>query len=113
MNTCKVVAYGCGLLLSFSTLAVEFNLNVLDKSMRSSVDLSLLKDDFSIAPGNYFVTIAVNKNQISSGRQLSWGKKGEGVAVCIPTDLAEQLGRFHRIRRHCVYARHCESTPGY
>lgn len=24
MNTCKVVAYGCGLLLSFSTLAVEF-----------------------------------------------------------------------------------------
>ncbi|HCR3765176.1 TPA: fimbrial biogenesis outer membrane usher protein, partial [Citrobacter freundii] len=113
MNTCKVVAYGCGLLLSFSTLAVEFNLNVLDKSMRSSVDLSLLKDDLSIAPGNYFVTIAVNKNQISSGRQLSWGKKGEGVAVCIPTDLAEQLGLKEKILRSLPMQNNCVDFTAY
>ena len=61
MNTCKIAACGCGLLLSFSAQAVEFNLNVLDKSMRNSVDLSLLKEDSAIAPGSYFVTVAVNK----------------------------------------------------
>ncbi|MEG2433033.1 MAG: fimbria/pilus outer membrane usher protein, partial [Acinetobacter sp.] len=99
--------------MSFSTLAVEFNLNVLDKSMRSSVDLSLLKDDLSIAPGNYFVTIAVNKNQISSGRQLSWGKKGEGVAVCIPTDLAEQLGLKEKILRSLPMQNNCVDFTAY
>lgn len=97
MNSCKIAACGCGLLLSFSAMAVEFNLNVLDKSMRNSVDLSLLKDDSAIAPGSYFVTVAVNKNQISSGRQLTWKKHGESVAVCIPSDLARQLGLKEKI----------------
>lgn len=97
MNTCKIAACGCGLLLSFSAQAVEFNLNVLDKSMRNSVDLSLLKEDSAIAPGSYFVTVAVNKNQISSGRQISWEKQGESVAACIPSELAGQLGLKEKI----------------
>lgn len=92
MNTCKLVACGCGLLLTFSTRATEFNLNALDKSMRNSVDISLLKDESVVVPGDYFVAITVNKNTISSGRQLSWKKRDKDVAVCIPVDLANQLG---------------------
>lgn len=56
-------------------LAVEFNLNVLDKSMRDRIDISLLKEKGVIAPGEYFVSVAVNNNQISNG-QKSTGKKG-------------------------------------
>lgn len=57
-----------------SALAVEFNLSVLDKSMRDSIDISLLKDKGVIAPGEYFVSITVNNNQISNGKKISWQK---------------------------------------
>ncbi|MBC9973657.1 hypothetical protein, partial [Escherichia coli] len=42
--SCLVVAMPCA-------LAVEFNLNVLDKSMRDRIDISLLKEKGVIAPG--------------------------------------------------------------
>lgn len=108
MNTVKIVATGCGLLLALSTNATEFNLNVLDKSMRDSVDISLLKDKPSVLPGNYFVSITVNKNQISSGRLITWKKQGAEVHPCIPVDLAEILGlkdEFYRtlpVENGCV-----------
>ncbi|WP_434661445.1 fimbria/pilus outer membrane usher protein [Klebsiella sp. MISC125] len=92
MNICKLAASGCGLLLAYSASATEFNLNVLDKSMRNSVDVSLLKNKPSVLPGDYFVSIAINKTQISSGRLITWAKQGELVEPCIPVDLAEILG---------------------
>ncbi|WP_425354450.1 FimD/PapC N-terminal domain-containing protein [Escherichia coli] len=55
--SCLVMAMPCA-------LAVEFNLNVLDKSMRDRIDISLLKEKGVIAPGEYFVSVAVNNNQI-------------------------------------------------
>lgn len=64
--SCLVMAMPC--------VAVEFNLNVLDKSMQSRIDISLLKEKGVIAPGEYFVSVAVNNNQISNG-QKSTGKK--------------------------------------
>lgn len=50
-------------------MAVEFNLNVLDKSMRDRIDISLLKEKGVIAPGEYFVSVAVNNNKISNGQK--------------------------------------------
>lgn len=108
MNTAKIAASVCGLLYIFSASATEFNLNVLDKSMRDSVDISLLKDKPSVLPGNYFVTVTVNKNQISSGRLITWKKQGADVQPCIPVDLADILGlkeEFYRslpVENGCV-----------
>ena len=45
--SCLVMAMPCA-------MAVEFNLNVLDKSMRDRIDISLLKEKGVIAPGEYF-----------------------------------------------------------
>ncbi|HDT6544887.1 TPA: fimbrial biogenesis outer membrane usher protein [Kluyvera ascorbata] len=92
MNTAKIAVSCCGLLFIFSASATEFNLNVLDKSMRDSVDISLLKDKPTTLPGNYFVAVTVNKNQISSGRLLRWRKQDADVLPCIPVDLAEGMG---------------------
>ncbi|HGK4671862.1 TPA: fimbria/pilus outer membrane usher protein [Kluyvera georgiana] len=92
MNIDKITASGCGLLFACSASATEFNLNVLDKSMRNSVDVSLLKDKPAVLPGDYFVSIAVNKNKISSGRLLTWRQEEQNVEPCIPVDLADSLG---------------------
>ncbi|URA05238.1 hypothetical protein MYF53_07125 [Escherichia fergusonii] len=68
-----------------SALAVEFNLNVLDKSMRDSIDLSLLKEKNAIAPGEYFVSIVINNNQISSGQKIRWQKAGDQIKAWVMT----------------------------
>lgn len=99
MSTVKIAASCCGLLFTLSASATEFNLNVLDKSMRDSVDISLLKDKPSVLPGNYFVLITVNKNQISSGRLITWKKQGSEVLPCIPVDLADTFGLKDEIYR--------------
>lgn len=112
MDSCKLIASGCGLLLAFSTQAVEFNLNVLDKSMREGVDFSQFKEKASLAAGDYYVSVAVNKNQISSGRQLSWKTEGDQVMVCIPADLADQLGLKEKIRQALTPKANCiDFTP--
>ncbi|EII9935690.1 fimbrial biogenesis outer membrane usher protein [Escherichia coli] len=72
--------------------AVEFNLNVLDKSMRDKVDVSLLKEKGSILPGNYFVSVAVNNNQISGGQQIHWQKSGDKTIPCINDSLVDKFG---------------------
>ena len=95
MNTCKVVAYGCGLLMSFSTLAVEFNLNVLDKSM--IISQIPIRD----------------KTHLFEYLHEIERKKGEGVAVCIPTDLAEQLGLKEKILRSLPMQNNCVDFTAY
>lgn len=107
MDNCKLIASGCGLLLAFSAQAVEFNLNVLDKSMRDGVDFSQFKEKATVAPGDYFVSVTLNKNLISSGRQLTWKKQGETVAVCIPVDLADALGLKDDIRKTFAVKANC------
>ncbi len=76
MNIYRLSIIFCLAAVIPSALAVEFNLNVLDKSMRDSIDLSLLKEKNAIAPGEYFVSIVINNNQISSGQKFS-GRKQE------------------------------------
>ncbi|MGP4258307.1 FimD/PapC N-terminal domain-containing protein, partial [Escherichia coli] len=55
--SCLVMAMPCA-------MAVEFNLNVLDKSMRDRIDISLLKEKGVIAPGEYFVSVAGNDSNL-------------------------------------------------
>lgn len=81
-----------------SVIAVEFNLNVLDKSMRNSVDYSLLKDPAAIAPGDYFVAITVNNNKISAGKTIRWQQTGDTTQPCIPTELANSFGLTEDVR---------------
>ncbi len=64
MNIYRLSFVSCLVMAMPCALAVEFNLNVLDKSMRDRIDISLLKEKGVIAPGEYFVSVAVNNNQI-------------------------------------------------
>ncbi|GAB0597793.1 hypothetical protein LL02C6_40150 [Escherichia coli] len=73
-------------------MAVEFNLNVLDKSMRDRIDISLLKEKGVIAPGEYFVSVAVNNNKISNGQKINWQKKGDKTIPCINDSLVDKFG---------------------
>lgn len=83
--SCLVVAMPCA-------LAVEFNLNVLDKSMRDRIDISLLKEKGVIAPGEYFVSVAVNNNQISNGQKINWHKNDDKTIPCINDLLVDKFG---------------------
>ncbi len=49
--------------------ATEFNINAIDKDQRGSVDLSLFKDQISITPGDYFVTVSINDIPLAGDRQ--------------------------------------------
>lgn len=117
MNSYKLAALSCGLISAFTATATEFNLNVLDKSMRQNVDLSLLKNKASILPGNYYVAVAVNNNQITQGNLITWKKEGDSVEPCITIALAENLGlndKFYRslpVENGCVnFTAHPEIT---
>ncbi|EOT8214847.1 fimbria/pilus outer membrane usher protein [Escherichia albertii] len=90
-----------------SVIAVEFNLNVLDKSMRNSVDYSLLKDPAAIAPGDYFVAITVNNNKISAGKTIRWQQTGDTTQPCIPTELANSLGLTEDVRHSLKDVKGC------
>ncbi|EPD0895314.1 FimD/PapC N-terminal domain-containing protein, partial [Escherichia coli H11] len=90
--SCLVMAMPCA-------LAVEFNLNVLDKSMRDRIDISLLKEKGVIAPGEYFVSVAVNNNQISNGQKINWQKKGDKTIPCINDSLVDKFGLKPDIRQ--------------
>ncbi|ALR78102.1 fimbria/pilus outer membrane usher protein [[Enterobacter] lignolyticus] len=92
MEIYKLAVSGCGLLLVCSASATEFNLDVLDKSMRDSVDISLLKEKSVVLPGDYFVAVAVNKNQIASGRLVTWRTQGKNTEPCISPELAQNFG---------------------
>ncbi len=88
-----------GLLIASPAMAVEFNLNVLDKSMRDSVDLTLLKNSGAIAPGDYFVTVTVNTNHISAGDKITWRKVKTTTQPCIPVALADKFGLKDELRQ--------------
>ena len=90
--SCLVMAMPC-------SMAVEFNLNVLDKSMRDRIDISLLKEKGVIAPGEYFVSVAVNNNQISNGQKINWQKKGDKTIPCINDSLVDKFGLKPDIRQ--------------
>lgn len=47
-------------MLSHAASGTEFNINAIDKDLRSSIDLSRFKEETSVTPGRYFVTIAIN-----------------------------------------------------
>lgn len=64
-----------GFLTPLPLLAVEFNINAIDKDQRSNIDLSQFKDKSRVAPGNYFVTVSINKTPLANGWQLAWQKK--------------------------------------
>ncbi|CAM7486148.1 Fimbrial biogenesis outer membrane usher protein [Escherichia coli] len=66
MNIYRLSFVSCLVMAMPCALAVEFNLNVLDKSMRDRIDISLLKEKGVIAPGEYFVREGANKQVISS-----------------------------------------------
>ncbi|MBZ4072408.1 fimbria/pilus outer membrane usher protein [Escherichia fergusonii] len=90
-----------------SALAVEFNLNVLDKSMRDSIDLSLLKEKNAIAPGEYFVSIVINNNQISSGQKIRWQKAGDQIKACIDSSLMDKFGLKDEVRQSLPIVNNC------
>lgn len=98
--SCLVVAMPCA-------LAVEFNLNVLDKSMRDRIDISLLKEKGVIAPGEYFVSVAVNNNQISNGQKINWHKNDDKTIPCINDLLVDKFGLKPEVRQSLPLINQC------
>ncbi|HCM9570375.1 TPA: fimbrial biogenesis outer membrane usher protein, partial [Enterobacter bugandensis] len=72
------------LLMTKIASATEFNINAIDKDQRSSVDLSLFKNEIAVTPGSYFVTVSINDTPLANGWQLSWKEVNNTVQVCIP-----------------------------
>lgn len=83
MNIYRLSVLSCLAMVTPPALTAEFNLNVLDKSIRDSVDISLLNQKGVVAPGDYFVSVTVNNNKISNGQQIRWQKSGDKIIPCI------------------------------
>lgn len=107
MNIYRLSIIFCLAAVIPSALAVEFNLNVLDKSMRDSIDLSLLKEKNAIAPGEYFVSIVINNNQISSGQKIRWQKAGDQIKACIDSSLMDKFGLKDEVRQSLPIVNNC------
>ena len=86
------------LLMTKVASATEFNINAIDKDQRGSVDLSLFKDQISVTPGSYFVTVAVNDIPLANGWQLRWREINNAVQVCIPPELVDTFALQDDVR---------------
>lgn len=98
LQTVLIIA---SLLMTKITSATEFNINAIDKDQRGSVDLSLFKDETSVIPGNYFVTVSINDAPLANGWQLNWKEINNSVQVCIPPELADTFALKENIRDAC------------
>ena len=87
------------LFTAHNAIATEFNINAIDKDLRGSVDLTQFKNETSITPGNYFVTVSLNDITLANGWQLTWKKDHDDVKVCIPSALADTFGLQDKIRQ--------------
>ncbi len=86
------------LLMTRLTSATEFNINAIDKDQRGSVDLSRFKDQISVTPGSYFVTVSVNDIPLANGWLLRWREINNAVQVCIPPELADTFALQDEVR---------------
>ena len=57
VNIYRLSFVSCLVMAMPSAVAVEFNLNVLDKSMRDRIDISLLKEKVSLFPVNILLAL--------------------------------------------------------
>lgn len=96
-NTQWIIIFA-SLLSSGNIFATEFNIDAIDKDQRGDVDLSLFKDKATVAPGQYFVTVAINDTVLANGWLLTWRETKHSVDVCIPADLADTFGLQDKIR---------------
>lgn len=60
------------LLMTKVASGTEFNINAIDKDLRSGIDLSRFKDETSVTPGRYFVSVSINDIPLTNGWQLTW-----------------------------------------
>lgn len=99
------------LLMTRLTSATEFNINAIDKDQRGSVDLSRFKDQISVTPGSYFVTVSVNDIPLANGWLLRWREINNAVQVCIPHELADTLRYRMRFVTLCQKKRDALISP--
>ena len=83
VNIYRLSVLSCLAMVTPPALAAEFNLNVLDKSIRDSVDISLLNQKGVVAPGDYFVSVTVNNNKISKSGMNHRFRKLEEIALSL------------------------------
>ncbi|HDS9358207.1 TPA: fimbrial biogenesis outer membrane usher protein [Enterobacter chengduensis] len=102
-----VVIFFSSLLTAKASFAVEFNIDAIDRDMRNGIDLTLFKDNSTIAPGSYFVNVSINDMVLKNGWQLTWQKKDDTVAACIPPELADTFGLQEKYRRQLVEEKGC------
>ncbi|HGW6104751.1 TPA: fimbria/pilus outer membrane usher protein [Citrobacter werkmanii] len=87
--------------------AVEFNTNVVDKSVRDNVDFSWFSHQSVTPPGQYLVTVAVNGRPLPDRQLLTWRATPTGTEVCIPPALADHFGLTDTVRASLNEREHC------
>lgn len=76
------------------SMAVDFNLDVMDVDERSSIDLSRFKTAHYVMPGQYLMGIQINDRKLPE-RSLNFyavDPQASTTRVCIPMDQAASLG---------------------
>ncbi|HIE0647016.1 TPA: fimbria/pilus outer membrane usher protein [Serratia marcescens] len=78
------------------TLAIEFNLDVLDAEDRSNVDLSRFSHAGYVMPGNYIMAVYLNEQNIADREQTipfySDENSTQASKICFPANLVDRLG---------------------
>lgn len=87
------------LLMTKVASGTEFNINAIDKDLRSGIDLSRFKDETSVTPGRYFVSVSINDIPLTNGWQLTWKEVNDTAQVCIPSELADTFGLQDKLRQ--------------
>lgn len=82
------------LALPLASLAVDFNLDVMDVDERSSIDLSRFKTANYVMPGEYLMSIQVNDRKLAERSLHFYATDPDATTtrVCVPMSQASSLG---------------------
>lgn len=83
----------CSALFVLPVAAVEFNTDMIDVEDRNNIDISQFKKKGHITPGQYLVSVQVNKNTLPQPLMMEWiaTEDENGSLLCVN---AEHLTRF-------------------
>ncbi|CAI1066629.1 Outer membrane usher protein papC precursor [Serratia plymuthica] len=91
--TIRVIIFLSGCLISFKSLAVEFNVNFIDSADRNNVDLSRFQVANYIAPGEYLLDVVLNGRTLGDQSLIKYipTEDNKNSRLCVPPSLVDKF----------------------
>ncbi|ELM3741179.1 outer membrane usher protein [Yersinia ruckeri] len=100
-----IISYIVSGTISAQATEFQFNTDVLDINDRKNIDLDLFSRSNYIMPGNYLMSVQMNKQDLSEQSVVFYAPEGDanGSEACISRELMEQFGLKPTLKEQLIW----------